>query len=496
MSSSTTESTRRSFSTRIVLAIILACQLMIILDGSIVITSLPEIGRSLHLSATDLSWVQNAYSLTFGGLLLLGARAGDLLGRRRVFMMGIGLFTLASLIAGLAYSAESLLIARSIQGLAAAFAAPSTLALLMVSFPEGKERMRAISLYSAVSGAGGSVGLVLGGILTDLTSWRWGMFINVPIGIVIILLAPRFLMETPRIKGRFDMVGAITSTLGMTSIVYGFVRAASYGWSNNGTIVSFIAGVVLLAMFIRIEKRAEQPITPLRLFASRERTGAYIARLLFVGGMSAMFFFLTQFLQGVTDFNPLIAGIAFIPMTGVMFGMVYAVPGLMSRFGSTKLLIGGVLIALAGMSWLSRITLDSSYFPNIAIPLIILGIGAGVVFIPLTSSGIAGVERGDAGAASGLVNVAHQMGASLGLAILITVFGSASRTAADHPLIGATPHKQAQYVLAHASAASITGSVIFLLLALMAIIVLIHKKPLLNRIKHQVEPNAYKAKHL
>ncbi|MZQ86976.1 MFS transporter [Paenibacillus sp. 5J-6] len=476
MSSSSTALNGRSVTSPIVLAIILACQLMIILDGSIVITSLPEIGRNLHLSATDLSWVQNAYSLTFGGLLLLGARAGDLLGRRRVFMAGIALFTLASLIAGFANSAESLLIARSIQGFAAAFAAPSTLALLMVSFAEGKERTRAISLYSAVSGAGGSVGLVLGGILTDLISWRLGMFINVPIGIALLILAPRYLKETPRLSGRFDILGAVTSTVGMTSLVYGFVRAASEGWSNNGTIASFLVGIVLLAVFIRIEKKADQPITPLRLFASRERTGAYLARLLFVGGMSAMFFFLTQFLQGVTNFNALVAGIAFLPMTGVMFSMVYAVPGLLSRFGSTRLMIGGVFLALIGMFWLSRITVDTSYFPNIAIPLVILGIGAGVVFIPLTSSGIAGVERSDAGAASGVVNVAHQTGASLGLAILITVFGSASREAVTHPLAGAAQQDQARYVLAHASAASITGSVIFMALSLIAIIVLIQKK--------------------
>lgn len=492
MSSTKAELLERTSSSRLVLAIILACQLMIILDGSIVITSLPEIGRTLNLSATDLSWVQNAYSLTFGGFLLLGARAGDLLGRRRVFMAGIAFFTLASLLAGFANSAELLLVARAIQGLAAAFAAPSTLSLLMVSFPEGRERTRAISLYSAVSGAGGSVGLVIGGILTDVISWRWGMFINVPIGIALILLAPRYLTETPRRAGRFDILGAAASTLGMTAFVYGFVRAAADGWSNIGTIGSFLAGVILLGSFVRIEMRAEQPITPLRLFASRERSGAYLSRLLFVGGMSAMFFFLTQYLQGVTDFSALVAGIAFVPMTGVMFGMVYAVPGLLKRLGSTRLLIGGVLVAAIGMIWLSRISLDTSYFPNIAIPLVILGIGAGVVFIPLTSSGIAGVEPSDAGAASGLVNVAHQMGASLGLAILITVFNSAAHSAVNEPLVPAVQGEQARYVLAHGASASITGSVIFFLLALVTILILIRKKPSRKAILHAVDSVAQK----
>ncbi|MDR6879869.1 MFS transporter [Bacillus sp. 3255] len=471
MSSTVTETIARTVSSKLVLAIILACQLMIILDGSIVITSLPEIGRTLHLSATDLSWVQNAYSLTFGGFLLLGARAGDLLGRRRVFIAGVAFFTLASLLAGFAHTSELLLIARAIQGLAAAFAAPSTLSLLMVSFPEGRERTRAISLYSAISGAGGSVGLVLGGILTDTISWRWGMFINVPIGLALILLAPRYLQETPRRNGRFDLLGAGTSTLGMTGLVYGFARAAAAGWSDAGTIASFAAGILLLSWFVRIEKRAEQPITPLRLFASRERSGAYLARLLFVGGMSAMFFFLTQYVQGVLNFSAIGAGIAFLPMTGVMFGMVYAVPGLLKRFGSSRVLIGGVLVAIVGMIWISRITVDTAYFPNIAIPLIILGIGAGVVFIPLTSSGIAGVAPNEAGAASGLVNVAHQMGASLGLGILITVFESASHMAAG----GAAKNDQA-FVLAHGAAAAITGSAIFLTLALAAILVLINRK--------------------
>ncbi|WP_219838561.1 MFS transporter [Paenibacillus sp. R14(2021)] len=477
MTSTASQQNGRSSSSNLVLAIILACQLIIILDASIVLTSLPEIGRSLGLSATGLSWVQNAYTLTFGGFLLLGARTGDIWGRRRVFMGGIALFTIASLIAGLSQSAESLLIARAVQGIAAAFAAPSTLALLMVSFREGKERTRAISLYSAVSGAGGSVGLVLGGVLTDLISWRWGMFINVPIGIALVLLAPRFLIETERRPGRFDIAGAVTSTLGMTSLVYGFVRAAANGWGSGLAMTAFIAGVILLASFIVIEKRAVQPITPLRLFASRERSGAYLARLLFVGGMSSMFFFLTQYLQGVTNFSALTAGIAFVPMTGVMFGMVYAVPGLLARLGSIRLLSGGVLIALAGMVWISRITVDSAYFPSIAIPLVVLGVGAGIAFIPLTAAGITGVEPSDAGAASGLVNVAHQMGASLGLAILITVFGTASRHAASQPSPSAgASHTEAQYVLAHAAGSAITGSAIFLALSLTVIVVLVRKR--------------------
>ncbi len=458
--------------TTAVLAIILATYLMIVLDISVIIAALPRIHSSLHFSSTGLSWVQSAYTLTFGGLLLLGARAGDILGRRRMLIAGIALFTAASLAGGLAPSAAWLLGARAVQGVGAAIAAPSTLALLTTTFREGQERTRAIAYYSAVAGGGGSVGLVLGGMLTDWISWRWGLFINVPVGLAVIALAPRFLPETPRRSGHFDLMGAITSTLGMTSLVYGFVRAASDGWGERWTVTSFAAGVLLLASFVQIERRAEQPITPLHLFADRQRLGAYIARLLVVGGMFSTFFFLTQFLQGVRGFSPLGAGLAFLPMTAVMFTMGRVVPRLVQRFGNLRLLLAGLVMAVAGIAWLSRVTAGTQYFPHIAIPLAMVGAGIGIAFAPLTTAGIAGVAAADAGAASGLLNVAQQLGASLGLGILITVFASATRSAAHHPLAGASAAVEARYELAHAVATALTGSAIFLALALSVAIVL------------------------
>ena len=458
--------------TTAVLAIILATYLMIVLDISVIIAALPRIHSSLHFSSTGLSWVQSAYTLTFGGLLLLGARAGDILGRRRMLIAGIALFTAASLAGGLAPSAAWLLGARAVQGVGAAIAAPSTLALLTTTFREGRERTRAIAYYSAVAGGGGSVGLVLGGMLTDWISWRWGLFINVPVGLAVIALAPRFLPETPRRSGHFDLMGAITSTLGMTSLVYGFVRAASDGWGERWTVTSFAAGVLLLASFVQIERRAEQPITPLHLFADRQRLGAYIARLLVVGGMFSTFFFLTQFLQGVRGFSPLGAGLAFLPMTAVMFTMGRVVPQLVQRFGNLRLLLAGLVMAVAGIAWLSRVTAGTQYFPHIAIPLAMVGAGIGIAFAPLTTAGIAGVAPADAGAASGLLNVAQQLGASLGLGILITVFASATRSAAHHPLAGASAAVEARYELAHAVATALTGSAIFLALALSVAIVL------------------------
>jgi EmrB/QacA subfamily drug resistance transporter len=448
----------------LVLGLILAAYLMIVLDVSVIITALPEIHTALHFSSAGLSWVQNAYALTFGGLLLLGARAGDILGRRRVFMVGIALFSTASLLAGLAQSAGWLLTARAVQGVGAALAAPSTLALLTTTFREGTERTRALAWYSAVAGGGGSAGLVLGGMLTDWVSWRWGMFINVPVGLLVLYLAPHHLPETEPRPGRFDLTGAITSTLGMTAVVYGFVGAASNGWGDRVTVASFAAGVAVLVAFIINEMRAEQPITPLRLFASRERSGAYLARVLVVGGMFSMFFFLTQFLQGVLGYNPLQAGLAFLPMTAVMFSMVQVVPRLTARVGAMPVLLSGLTFALIGMVWISRLSDTTAFFPAIAVPLVLLGSGMGMALTPLTGAGIAGVAPDDAGAASGVVNVAQQLGGSLGLGILVTVFAGAQR--ADG---GTTTH-----ALAHAVSSALTGSAILLALALTIVLTVMH----------------------
>ena len=454
--------TPRAQSPNLVLGIILACYLMIVLDVSVIITALPRIHTALGFSPEGLSWVQNAYTLTFGGLLLLGARAGDILGRRRVFVAGIALFTAASLGAGLAQSATWLLTARAIQGVGAAVAAPSTLALLTTTFREGSERVRALGYYSAVAGGGGSLGLVLGGMLTDWVSWRWGLFINVPVGLTLLYLAPRHLPETERHTGRFDLAGAATSTLGMTALVYGFVRAAADGWGERGTVASFAAGAILLGAFVVNERRAEQPITPLRLFASRERTGAYVARMLVVGGMFSMFFFVTQYLQGVLGYSPLQAGIAFLPMTLVLFTMSQVVGRV--EADPLKLLTAGLVVALAGMVWLSRLSAGSDYLSDLAIPMVLLGTGMGTALTPLTGFGIKGVASADAGAASGLVNVFQQLGGSLGLGILVTVFAAAGHESASPE------------ALAHAIASAVEGAAIFLAVGL-GVVLLVMRAP-------------------
>ncbi len=421
------------------LAVILGCYLMIILDISVVITALPSIHEDLGLSTTGLSWVQNAYTLTFGGLLLLGARAGDILGRRQVFVAGIALFTFASMLGGLAQSPAWLLGARALQGVGAAIAAPSTLALLTVSFPEGPERTRAVAWYSAVAGAGGSVGLLLGGMLTSWVSWRCGLFVNVPLGAALIWLAPRYLPETERHSSRFDLAGALSSTIGMTALVYGLVRAAEDGWGDVWTLASFATAALLLAFFVTNERRAAQPITPLRLFSSRERVGAYLARILVVGAMYSTFFFLTQYLQGVQGYGALEAGCAFLPLTLSVFAMVRVVPRIAPRFGEVRILAAGLTIALAGMLWLTQISPDADYLTRMAAPMILLGIGMGSALTPLTTAGMAGVADADAGAASGLINVAHQLGGTLGVGALVTVFAAASTGAGSHALAEGVP---------------------------------------------------------
>lgn len=445
-----------------VLIIILVSYLMIVLDLSIVITALPEIQKSMGFSATGLSWVQNIYMLVFGGLLLLGARTGDILGRRRMFIVGMGLFTAASLGIGLAPSALWLLIARALQGVGAAILAPATLSLLMANFSEGPERTRAVAYYGAVAGIGASVGLVIGGIITSLISWRFAFFINVPIGIVMILAAVRYITETKGQPGHFDLAGAISSTIGMSMLVYGIINSATAGWNDPVTIAALTAGILLLTLFVLNEWRAQQPIIPLRLFKSRERVGAYAARMLFLGGMWGFWFFTTLFLQDVYGYSPLEAGIAFLPMTIINFVVAMAVPKFTRQFGNVRLLAGGLLITMIGMAWLSRLSADTSYLTGIALPMLVIGIGQGASLGPLTASGIAGVNKEDAGAASGLVNVAHQLGGSLGLSILVTVFAAAGSSMLN-----------AQQLLAHRIAISLEASAVMLVIASIIVILLI-----------------------
>jgi EmrB/QacA subfamily drug resistance transporter len=458
----------------VALTIMLGAQLMIILDATVVNIALPHIQAGLGFSATSLAWVTNGYTLTFGGLLLLGGRAGDILGRRRMFLIGIVIFTLSSLIGGLSTSAAMLLTARAVQGVGGALASPAVLALVVTRFPEGKERIKALAIYSAVVTGGSSLGLVLGGLVTQWASWRWVLFINVPIGIAVTVFTPLFVSETPKQPGRFDLPGAVTSTAGIAALVYAFIRAASNGWGDHLAIGAFVAGGVLLVAFVLNESRARQPITPLRLFANAGRSGSFIARLLLVAGMFGMFFFLTQFLQDVLGFSALTTGIAFLPMTVLLFAVSRLMPRLIPRIGGYWLMIIGMIPVVVGMFWLSRVSTQTGYWSGIFGPMVLLGAGMGAAFVPLTTASLAGVKPKDSGAASSLVNVIQQLGGSVGLAVLVAVYGTALRSA--HPAAGLSAAAAHAQVLTHGMSTAFTLAAIFDLASFVVIAVMLRTR--------------------
>ncbi|MER6125606.1 MFS transporter [Streptomyces sp. NPDC001795] len=444
---------RREGRPGIALTIIAACQLMVVLDATIVNIALPHIQDALKFSTTDLTWVVSAYTLTFGGLLLLGGRAGDILGRRRVFMTGILLFTFASLLGGLAQEPWQLLAARALQGMGGAIASPTSLALITTTFPEGPERNRAFAVFAAVSAGGGAIGLLAGGMLTEWLDWRWVLFVNVPIGILIAILTPMYITESERHPGRFDIAGALTSTAGMASLVYGFIRAAEDGWRDSVGIGFFGAAVVLLLAFVFIETRAREPITPLRMFADRNRSGTYVIMLSLAAAMFGMFFYIVLFVQNVLGYTPISAGVAFLPVTvAIAVGA-----GLSQRFlpvlgPKPFMLVGAALVAI-GLGWQTFIKPDSSYVGGVLGPMLVFGFGMGLNFVTLTLTAVSGVAQHEAGAASGLLNATQQVGGSLGLSILTTVFGTAGRDEAKKQmpkfLANGTAEQKAEFAKTH-----------------------------------------------
>jgi len=408
------------------LVVIAAAQLMVVLDATIVNVALPHIRAALGFSDTGLEWVVNAYALTFGGFLLLGGRAGDILGRRRVFIAGIALFALASLAGGLATSQAWLLGARAIQGFGAAIVAPTALSLITTTFEEGPRRNRAMGVYAAMSIGGAAIGLLLGGVLTSYVSWRWVFFVNVPIAVLVALMAPRVLTESERHTGRFDLPGAITGTSGLAALVYGLSSAATTPngvshWGDPKVLVSLGAAVVLLISFVFIESRSKHALLPLRIFRDRNRSGANLILLCVGTALFGMFFFLTIFVQTVWGYSPVKTGVAYLPMVGTIMLMAGVSSQLVGRIGARPLLIAGSTFAAGGMFWLSRITEHSTYTGGLLGPMIVTAAGLGMLFMPLTLVALNKVQERDAGVASSLVNTGQQVGGSIGLAILGTV---------------------------------------------------------------------------
>ena len=408
------------------LLVIATAQLMVVLDGTIVNVALPHIQLALGFSGTGLEWVVNAYAITFGGLLLLGGRAGDILGRRRVFVAGLLLFSAASLLGGFATSQWWLLTARAVQGAGGAVIAPTALALISTNFPQGGERNRAFSVYAAMAGAGAATGLVLGGVLTTYASWRWVFFVNVPIGIVVAAAAPRVLAESPRRPGRIDWAGAVTGCGGVALLVYGLSKAATGAdgvshWGDAQVVASLAAAVVLLVSFVLIEMRSSHPLLPMRVLADRNRSGALLIMLCIATGLFGVFFFLTLFIQTVLGYSPIRAGIAFLPFAvGVVIGSALASP-LVARIGPRPLIVAGAAMVAGGMFWYSGLTEHAAYASHLLGPTLVSSFGLGLVFVPLALVALYKVTEQDSGVASSLLNTAQQVGGAIGLALLGTV---------------------------------------------------------------------------
>lgn len=425
-STTTTAPERGARRAAIGVGIVLVAQLMLVLDATVVNVALPQIQTDLGFTPAGLSWVLNAYTLAFGGLLLLGGRLGDVLGRLRTFEVGLAVFTVASLLGGLATSPAWLIAARTLQGVGAALAAPGVLALVTTSAPDEAARNRGLALFAAVSSAGASLGLLLGGFLTDVLSWHWTLFVNVPIGLGVLVLARRFVTETPRQNSRFDLVGAVSATVGAVALVFGFINAPDAGWLATSTIGSLALGVALLGTFVRTEARVASPLLPLALVRHRQRAAALVVMMLVVGAQFSTFFLVTQYLQRVLGFSPIETGAAFLPLSLAIFGVSRVAARLVSRVGPAALVIVGATGLVGSFLWLANISETSTYALDLLGPLVINGASAALVFMPVSVIVLGGVDRTLAGTVSGLLQTAQQLGGAVGLAVIVSVYASGS----------------------------------------------------------------------
>lgn len=409
------------------LAVIAIAQLMIVLDATVVTIALPSAQRALQISVANRQWVMTAYTLAFGGLLLLGGRIADYLGRKRVFVGSLIGFAAASALGGLAQSPAMLFGSRALQGAMAALMAPAALSLITVTFTEAKERARAFGVYGAIAGGGAAIGLILGGLLTQYISWRWTLLINTPIAVFAALAATRLVGESrTEHRSHYDVAGALTSTAGLVALVYGFTRAGTSGWGAASTLGLVAAGLVLLATFVGIELRSSSPLLPLRVVVDRNRGGAYLASLLAGIAMFATFLFLTYYLQQTLGYSAIRSGFAFLPFSaGIVAGATVS-SRLLPRVGPRALMVGGFAVAALGLLAFTQVHADSTYLAHIMPAELLTSFGMGTSFVPLSSTALIGVDPADAGVASALVNTTQQTGGSLGVALLNTVAASAT----------------------------------------------------------------------
>ncbi|PPK66170.1 MFS transporter [Actinokineospora auranticolor] len=453
----------------VALLLIVACQLSVVLDTGAVNVALPTIRDALGFTTTTAAWVINAELIGLGGLMLVGGRAGDLFGRRAVFRAGAGLFALGALLGGLAPTAWWLVAARAVQGVGAALATPSGLALLVTAFP-GRARPRALGVYASVSGIGGAVGLIAGGLLTTIGAWRWTLLLTVPIGLAVVVLAPRFLPAPAKRRVRLDLTGALLSSLGMVALTYGLIRAAAAGWGDAQTVMAFAAAVALLAVFPFAQARAADPLLPPRLLADRTRAGAYAVLLLLAATVLSQFFFLVQFLRDLRGLSPLATGAAFLPMSLSTFLCARAAGALARRWDLRHLMITGAGATAAAMLWLTGVDTGTGYLTGLLGPLVLFGVGLGVLLVAATAAGVSGVAPEHSGTASSLVHVSQRLGGGVGLALLVTVFGTAVRAA------GAEGADRAA-ALARGYSAAFTAGLVFTALALLIAVFVVRPLP-------------------
>jgi EmrB/QacA subfamily drug resistance transporter len=413
----------------IVLGVVAICQLMIVLDASIVNIALPQAQHALHISTANRQWVITAYTLAFGGLLLLGGRVADYRGRKRIFVIGLIGFAISSSLGGLAPNAGVLFGARALQGAFAALMAPAALSILAVTFTNAKERATAFGVFGGISGGGAAIGLVVGGVLTQYASWRWCLLVNTPIAIIAAVVALRVVTES-RAEGEahFDLAGAATVTLGLVSLVYGFTKADTSGWSAMSTVIFLAAAVALLVSFVVIEARTAHPLLPLRVVLERNRGGSFLVSFLVAGGLFGMFLFLTYYLQGTLHYSALKTGFAFLPFSaGIVVGATIA-SKLIGRAGPRNLMTFGLVISVLGLLWFAQIGVAAAYLVHVLPAEIVVSVGIGIVFVTLSSTALLGVADHDSGVASALVNATQQVGGSLGTALLNTFAAAATAT--------------------------------------------------------------------
>jgi EmrB/QacA subfamily drug resistance transporter len=422
------------------LALLAMTQFVVVIDASIVNVALPSIGRALDFSQNDLSWVVNSYTLTFGGFLLLGGRLADYLGRRRVFMIGMALFALASLAGGLAQSETWLITARAFQGLGAAIASPAALAIITTTFPEGQERNKALGIWGAVAGAGGAAGVLLGGVLTQWAGWEWVLFVNVPIGAFIVWQAPRWLAESTLAEESdrtLDLPGAITVSAGTALLVFAMVDAVNVGWGSTQTVWRLVGATALLVAFVVVELRTRNPLIPFAVFRKRTLRGANVVGVLIGMSLFSMFFLITLYLQQVLGYSALRTGLAYLPLALAIILAAGAASALVTRVGFKNVLIVGMVMVAVALGWFSRIDPHGSFGVDVLGPSLLAGVGLGFAFVPVTIAAVTGTEPHEAGLASGLINTSQQVGGALGLAILATIANTSTkdafRTGADAP---------------------------------------------------------------